>query len=469
MTIVDKTAEFLSAHLSRRSFINRAAMVATAVAAGGALKLALKPGTAYGYVCGCANTDCDCGANCCNGYTEFCCTINGGYNYCPDNTVMGGWWKADNSSYCGGGARYYMDCNARCECDSGCGGGWPFCDDGCDGVDCTCAQDNCDNYMESCLQFRYGQCNQDVACMGRIVCRVVSCVPPWTIDPTCSNVVAYDDSTAEQTRPCWTSARPEPPPPPAPLCDSPATQCEVVAFDATGLASGYRMLTAFGRVFSLGTAASYGDLSGSQIESPAVALAGTVTGEGYWLAQASGHVHAYGDAAYYGNLATPPAKAIVAMAATPGGLGYRLAGADGGIYCFGRATFLGSLGGTPLSAPIVAIAGTPTGDGYWLAAADGGVFAFGDAHFLGSIAAHHLSRPIVGMAVHPDGHGYWLVGSDGGVFAFGSAAFHGSTGSLHLYRPVVAMAATESGGGYWLAASDGGVFSFGAPYLGRPR
>ena len=56
-----------------------------------------------------------------------------GTNYCPENTVMGGWWVADNSSYCGG-PRYYMDCNATCSCTSGCGGGPAFCDTGCDGV-----------------------------------------------------------------------------------------------------------------------------------------------------------------------------------------------------------------------------------------------------------------------------------------------------------------------------------------------
>ena len=40
--------------------------------------------------------------------------------------------------------------------------------------------------------------------MGRIVCRVVACVPPWTVDPTCTTAVAVDNSTAEQNEPCWT-------------------------------------------------------------------------------------------------------------------------------------------------------------------------------------------------------------------------------------------------------------------------
>ena len=464
MSVVERTAGFLSAHLSRRGFIHRAAMVATAVATGGALDLALRPGSAYGYICGCANMNCDCGSLCCNGYTEFCCTINGGYNYCPENTVIGGWWKADNSSYCGDGPRYYMDCNAKCSCTGGCGNGWAFCDPGCDGVSCSCAHHNCNNYMESCLQFRYGQCHQDDGCMGRIVCRVVACVPPWTIDSSCSNVAAVDESTAEQDRPCWTPARPEPPP--TPECHSALTRCEVVGFDATGVSDGYRLVTSFGKVFALGTAKTYGDLSATPLSHPIAAIRGTADGIGYWLADAAGRVHAFGTARRLGWLSSPPGGPIVAMAATESGAGYRLAGADGAVYSFGDARFLGSLGHKPLSAPIVGIATTPSGNGYWLVGADGGVFAFGDATFHGSTGGIDLAKPIVAIAAHPDGHGYWLTASDGGVFAFGSAAFHGSAGATHLYRPVVAITTTQNGGGYWLAAADGGVFAFGAPFVG---
>ena len=169
----------------------------------------LKPGTAYGAICSCAGDSCDCNSTCCAGYSEFCCTLNGGYNYCPTGTIMGGWWKADNSSFCGG-PRYYMDCNAQCAC--GCPSGSGFCAPGCDGVNCGCALGNCNNFVSGCFQFRYGQCNQDVGCIGRIVCRVVACVPPWTVDPTCTTTNAVDDGTAEQNVACWTTAPPSPPP-----------------------------------------------------------------------------------------------------------------------------------------------------------------------------------------------------------------------------------------------------------------
>ncbi len=211
---VARASRLLGARLSRRSLINRAAFVGSAVATGGGLDLALRPGTAYGQICSCANTACDCSSTCCAGYSEFCCEISG-YNWCPANTVMGGWWMADNSSFCNG-PRYYMDCNATCKCTNGCGGGFSFCETGCDGTNCQCGPNGCNSYVTGCFQFRYGQCNQNVACLGRILCRVVACVPPWTVDPSCTTALAVDNSTAEQNEPCWTPAPPAPPAPPPP-------------------------------------------------------------------------------------------------------------------------------------------------------------------------------------------------------------------------------------------------------------
>ena len=120
--LVDRAAAFLETRLSRRSFINRSAIVGSAVAVGSGVDLLLRPGTAYAAVCRCGSSSCGCGTTCCSGFSEFCCSINDGFNYCPADTVMGGWWMADNSSYCGG-PRYYMDCHATCGCTTGCGGG----------------------------------------------------------------------------------------------------------------------------------------------------------------------------------------------------------------------------------------------------------------------------------------------------------------------------------------------------------
>ena len=340
-TLVDRASTFLASRISRRSFISRSAVVGSAVAVGSAMDLLLRPGTAYAVVCTCANTSCGCGSTCCAGFSEFCCSINGGYNYCPTGTVMGGWWKADNSSYCGG-ARYYMDCHATCGCTTGCGSGWGFCEPGCDGTNCGCGPDGCDSWVTGCFQFRYGQCNQQIDCIGRIVCRVVACVPPWTIDPTCTTTLAVDNSTAEMNAACWTSAPPSPPPP---TCGSALTGCQVTSM-ATTPGGGYAMATSFGRVLAFGDFPDHGDLAGDVLDRPVVGMAATPTGAGYWLVAS-----------------------------------------DGGIFAFGGAPFRGSTGNIQLNLPIVGMAATPRGLGYWLVAADGGIFSFGNAGYYGSRGA----------------------------------------------------------------------------------
>ena len=57
---------------NRRRFLARTAVVGSALAVN-PLSYLLKPGTAYGAVCG----------TCCDGWTAFCCTINSGRNTCP--------------------------------------------------------------------------------------------------------------------------------------------------------------------------------------------------------------------------------------------------------------------------------------------------------------------------------------------------------------------------------------------------
>ncbi len=304
---------------------------------------------------------------------------------------MGGWWKADNSSYCGG-PRYYMDCHApvrlRHRLRRRVGLLRPRLrrDRTADAVPA-----GCDSWVTGCFQFRYGQCNQQIDCIGRIVCRVVACVPPWTIDPTCTTTLAVDDGTAEQNAPCWTPARPPRPPPP---CASVLTDCQVRAMARPGRADrATRWSPRSGRVLAFGDFPSEGDLAADVLNQPVVGMAATPTGKGYWLVAA-----------------------------------------DGGIFAFGDAAFDGSMGGHPLNQPIVGMAATPTGQGYWLVASDGGIFAFGDAAFDGSMGGHPLNQPIVGMAATPTGKGYWLVASDGGIFAFGDAAFDGSMGGSAAQR-----------------------------------
>ncbi|MEI8051527.1 MAG: hypothetical protein WCI12_08835 [Actinomycetes bacterium] len=166
--------------LTRRSFFARTAVLGSALTID-PVGFATKPVSAYAAVCGDA-------ANCSDGFSVFCCTITKGGNFCPDGTFLAGWWKADNSGFCCGGPRYYLDCNAVC------GSGWS--------CHCEDSPDTCDHRHISCNQFRYGQCHTEIACYGPVVCRLVTCTPPWAFDPSCTSSSASDQSTVSHTAPC---------------------------------------------------------------------------------------------------------------------------------------------------------------------------------------------------------------------------------------------------------------------------
>ncbi len=193
-TLTERASTFLDRKTGRRSFLTRTAMVGSALTAAGA-DFVLKPNSAYAAVCSCNGRSCNCTDLCCDGYTEFCCQIYG-ENACPPNTLLAGWWKVDNSSYCAGSARYYMDCNkASPACACGSSGV-------CRGSDTTCQCRQCGNRKDGCTAFRYGNCNNHVACVGPIMCRVVTCTKPWEIDPGCTTVARTDNNTRHHHRPC---------------------------------------------------------------------------------------------------------------------------------------------------------------------------------------------------------------------------------------------------------------------------
>jgi hypothetical protein len=191
--LVDSVSAFLARHSDRRGFLRRSALVGTALAAAPAAYV-LRPGSAYAAVCSCSGSACECGSRCCDGYTEFCCTLTGGINKCPKGSIMAGWWKADGSGFCGPNQpRYYMDCNATCgTCGCGASG---VCGNECSSWRCGCANGSCANRKSGCTRFRYGQCNQAIPCVGPIICRVVSCRTPWTFDASCTTAVATDNNT----------------------------------------------------------------------------------------------------------------------------------------------------------------------------------------------------------------------------------------------------------------------------------
>ncbi len=179
--------------VSRRGFLVSAAVAGSALATD-AKAYALRPQTAYATICGPGNTAS-------SGWTVFCSTINKGVNSCPPGSFAAGWWKAADSSWCGRGYRYIVDCNASCsKCSTGCSGDH-ICDKGCWNCSCgTGSTATCDQRRICCNAFRYGQCNTHVKCSGGVHCRVVSCVPPykWT---NCTTTSLRDDRTSEHSAP----------------------------------------------------------------------------------------------------------------------------------------------------------------------------------------------------------------------------------------------------------------------------
>jgi len=170
---------------------------------------------------------------------------------------------------------------------------------------------------------------------------------------------------------------------------------------------GYTVTTASGAL-SYHDSPPRGSLDSSAADGPIVGIASTPAGNGYWLVSATGKVATLGSAKFYGQLpamnrAHPgmpgmpvppgPSANIVGIAATPNGHGYWLTSASGKVYNFGSAKFYGQLPamnrahpGMPgmlvppgPSANIVGIAATPYGAGYWLFAANGAVYPFGGA------------------------------------------------------------------------------------------
>jgi hypothetical protein len=417
-TFADRIARRFQPDLGRRSFLSRTAMVGTALAVTPTSYL-LRPGDAYSQVCP-GPGSCPGGARC-RGYTELCCSLYG-ENRCPAGTTMAGWWRADGSGFCGAGApRYYMDCN---------GFGQP----------CTCWGCNCNNWKTSCTNFRYGNCNNHVPSVGPIRCRVISCTPPWQLDPGCSTDPRWDNNTRYHDRPCLHP----------PVLPPQETDAHAWAVTATGA------------IFGRNSAPYAGGANHLQLYRPIVGMARTPSGQGYWLVASDGGIFSFGDARFYGSMGGKHLnRPIVGMTATPSGRGYWCVASDGGIFTFGDAKFYGSTGNLRLNRPIVGMASTPSGRGYWLVASDGGIFTFGDAPFMGSGATEPTAAPVIGMA-RTSRTGYWIASADGTVRTFGTAPLLVGADPLPiLTASVTSFCATTTGNGFLLVCGDGSMFPKG--------
>ena len=186
--LVGAASRFLDARTSRRGFLRRAALVGTALVAAPTTYI-LRPVTAQAAI---LPSNCRAFDACNDGWTDFCVNVNQ-VNTCPPGSLIGGWWRAEGNTFCGGKSRYYMDCHSS-SCSCGCGSSG-VCDHTCTDFECHCNHDNCGERKVGCTRFRYGQCNNHHACIGPIICRVVTCVSPWEWDSSCTKTDAVAQVT----------------------------------------------------------------------------------------------------------------------------------------------------------------------------------------------------------------------------------------------------------------------------------
>jgi hypothetical protein len=186
--VVTSSALFLERRFSRRTLLLRVAVAGSALSVA-PLRYLLYPGSALAAI---SPGSCSDGL-CTDGWTAFCCEINGGSNSCPVGTYPAGWWMC--TDYPGHrlcseqGVRYYVDCN-RLPGEHFPGG-------------CHCANDSCAHRRVNCNLFRYGQCNTQIPGVTEVVCRMVLCENPSTVHTLhCNSSMAIDDAVCRHDAPC---------------------------------------------------------------------------------------------------------------------------------------------------------------------------------------------------------------------------------------------------------------------------
>jgi len=187
-SLAERAAELLGRRSSRRTVLSRTAVAGAAFAVA-PIRYLIRPGTAWAVI---GPGDCG-GGLCTDGYSAFCCEIEQGHNRCPAGTYIAGWWKC--TSYTGpgichsDGVRYYVDCN-RMPGAVFRGG-------------CQCANGNCNERRVDCNQFRYGQCNTQIAGTTEVVCRLVVCQNPSTLEGfNCNGTPAVDNNVCGHQARC---------------------------------------------------------------------------------------------------------------------------------------------------------------------------------------------------------------------------------------------------------------------------
>ena len=150
-----------------------------------------------------------------------------------------------------------------------------------------------------------------------------------------------------------------------------------------------------------------------------VTAAAKADGLGLWAVDRNGRVWTAGTAVSYGDV-TNDSNTPTGIVGTPSGDGYYIVLEDGGVYSFGDAKFFGSTGGEkPGGHNVTGIAPSYNlhgeVNGYWLVAEDGAVYTYGDAPFLGNGGPRTGGRVTTSITTRGDGRSYAWVHADGQI------------------------------------------------------
>jgi hypothetical protein len=152
--VLDKPSDILD-QTTRRSFLERVTLTATALAVG-PVRFLIRPESAWAITC----SNCPPSSSCCDQNSAFCCSLTGVGNFCPGGSSECGYWQ------CGTNNLYYIDC-----CTS-------------TGCTCHCGNQSC-AYRKSCCNPRfYSNCTGGAT--GPVVCRVTRQRRPDFCDFQCS-------------------------------------------------------------------------------------------------------------------------------------------------------------------------------------------------------------------------------------------------------------------------------------------
>jgi hypothetical protein len=186
--LANAVGSLLDRRVSRRNALSKAALAGSAFAVA-PIRYLVRPESAWAVI---GPGNCSSGL-CLDGYTAFCCEIEGGRNECPNGTYVAGWWKC--TAYTGAGlcepqgVRYYIDCN-RLPGQVFPGG-------------CQCANGDCGKRRVDCNHFRYGQCNTQIQGTTEVVCRLIVCQNPADLDGfNCNGTLMVDDNTCSHEAGC---------------------------------------------------------------------------------------------------------------------------------------------------------------------------------------------------------------------------------------------------------------------------